>query len=84
MRQREPAISGLIVGGTALLGQLVTNDPPDCIAKTQKYEAFVGNNPQQVELLVMPGTDGKSILSADKEAPECGIDEETLRKMAQS
>jgi hypothetical protein len=37
-----------------------------------------------VELLVMPGTDGKSILSADKEAPECGIDEETLRKMAQS
>lgn len=77
------AVGGLVVGALALTGQLATDAPPDCIAKAQKYEAVIGHDQKQVDLLVVPGSDGKSILSADEDAVTCGIDEETLRRMAQ-
>lgn len=75
------AVSAVVVGVLGVSGLLATQPSPDCAAIVQKYDALMGTNPNNVEILTMPGTDGKSVLSADRDAVACGIDEETLRRM---
>jgi hypothetical protein len=77
------AIATVLIGGASAGVTLITQNPPDCAAIVQKYDGLMGNDPENAAILTMKGNDGKSILDSDQDALECGLDEDTLRRMGE-
>jgi hypothetical protein len=75
-------IASVLVGAAALTGQLITSNPPNCSAIAGSYARQIEHKPERVTIFTDPGPDGKSILASDEDAISCGIDEMTLRRMA--
>jgi hypothetical protein len=53
-----------------------------CMGVLREYDGFISNHQGGVSILTSKGADGKSILDGDRTASACGIDPDTLERLA--
>ena len=57
-------------------------EPTACVEVVRGYRSDLAGNPARLNDYLDPGADGNTVLSRDKRAAECGIDEQDLKRYA--